>query len=78
MLYIGTTEDNVIYPAGKIKISSYEIEITSGTNTLVYKNGFTNAMRVVDIVMMVISGLALAGSITLIVLNKKGKLKASK
>ena len=78
VLYVGETEDNITWATGKIQISSYQVEITSGTNTTVYKNGFTNAMRVVDIVMMVISGLALAGSITLIVLDKKGKLKTSK
>jgi|GEM_PF-6714993 len=68
-LYAGPTKESV--SAVGIKVSAYEL--SDGAS--VYANGFTRTMRVIDIVMMVLGGLGLAASITLIVLNKKGKLK---
>lgn len=75
-LYVGSDENSLADSGAKV--SAYKIVLEEGIGdhkiTVVYKNGLTNAMRVIDIVMMVISGLGLACSITLIVLNKKGKL----
>lgn len=77
-LYVGETEDdlNSEENVAIAQINPYEIRAIDGL--IVYKNGFTNAMKIIDIIFMVISGLALAGSITLIVLDKKGKLKSKK
>lgn len=73
-LYMGETKENMVeFPDAKI--SAYEIVVDYGMGEMVYSNGFTKAMRVVDIVMMAVSGVALVASVVLIVLDKKGKLK---
>ncbi len=60
------------------KIEGYKIVGTMGTDEMVAVCTANTAMQIVSIVLLVVSALALAGCVTVLVLDKKGIIKTEK